>query len=136
MHSIFFSTPFPYTRIFIHFQAILFFLHSNFLTNTFQNNYGKKNQNDSGNVENKMTIPHKSQAFIFEQENGEFCQSFLTCGAKIRRRSKMSWFHIIKVKLKYNNWLREAMVVPAKWFCWQFRNICSKSIAVTKSYFS
>ena len=57
------------------------------------------------------------QKFIFEPAKGEFRQSFLTCRAKILRRSKMSSFHI---NLKYNDWLKEAMILPAKRFYWEY----------------
>ena len=57
------------------------------------------------------------QAFIFGLANGEFQQSFLTCRAKICQRSKLLWFHI---NLKYNDWLKEAMILPAEWFYWEY----------------
>ena len=59
----------------------------------------------------------RMQAFIFGPANLEFRQSLLTCRAKIPRRSEMSWFHI---NLKYNVWLREAMILPAKLLCWEY----------------
>ena len=65
---------------------------------------------------------HRDQAFICGPSNGEFRQSFLTCRVQIRQSSNMSWFHI---NLKCNDWLREAMVLSAKWFFENIRNICS-----------
>ena len=65
--------------------------------------------------------------------NDKFRQSSLTCRAQIRRRSKMSWFHI---KPKCNNWLREAMVLLQNGFIEIIHNICCIFSNVTNNYFS
>ena len=66
------------------------------------------------------------QAFRFGPANCEFCQSFLIRRAKIRRSSRMSWFHI---NLKWNDWLREALWFNG--FVENICNICSIFITVT-----
>ena len=58
-----------------------------------------------------------NQAFIFGPANGKFRQRFFICREKVHRRSKMSCFYI---NLDWSEWLIEAMVLPVKWFCWEY----------------
>ena len=97
----------------------------NFTDNQWQNIWPKvriskkkkKKRARSENFDICFCVSCNHQTFIFRPANGEFHQSFLTYRGNIRRRSKISWFYI---NLKCNDWFGEAMVLSAKWFCWEY----------------
>ena len=80
----------------------------------------KKKKKKMGNIKKIWyLLLHKFRppGFHIRPANGEFHQSFLTYRGNIRLKSKISWFYI---NLKCNDWFGEAMVLFAKWFCWEY----------------